>query len=66
MNDNNNIVLSVILPKKLKISLQEIAPSTPLVDGKRGASGLVLTILRRFEKEDGTIDREKLEKFLDL
>ena len=64
MHNEKITVLSVNIPVKLKISLQQYAPVAELPNGRRGASGVIMSVMEKFVNEDGTANVEKLEKFL--
>lgn len=62
--EEREVVITLAMSKKLKISLQQYAPAANLSGGRRGATGVVLSILKKFQNPDGTLDFEKLDKFL--
>lgn len=64
MNKEKTTILSIVMPTTMKISLQQYAPVAELTNGRRGASGVIMTVMEKFQNEDGTINVEKIEKFL--
>lgn len=64
MKKENEVVITVVMPVELKVSLQQYAPVAKLIGNKRGASGVIMSVLSKFQKQDGTLDFEKLNKFL--
>ncbi len=64
MKNEKTTILSIVMPTATKISLQQYAPIAELTNGRRGASGVIMTVMGKFLKEDGTVNVEKLEKFL--
>ena len=64
MSKEKTTILSIVMPTATKISLQQYAPIAELSNGRRGASGVIMAVMEKFMNNDGTINVEKLEKFL--